>query len=291
MPTGTTADYTVTRDRLIELAFQEIGVLELGQTLDGEMLQDGLDALGMVVSETDHAGRWRWTIQSATHLPLAANTAIYNSTNGLPTNITELLSVVYRNSSGVDSAPLHILKAESYEEIQRKIQTGNPQAVYLTDHATLSSKVLSVYPMMSAVATQSVVTGTDALTYRCIMPHTAAAVNRPITGANWTMFWELGGSGPAAWAADTSYTSPDLLRLLYRRPLYDFDTASDNPDAPRSWPRLFMLKVASVLSPWYGGSVEEQALLAQKAKGAFDDVFKHSVKAKSNTRHNKAKYY
>lgn len=290
MATGSTFDYTVTRDRLIELAFQEIGVLEAGQVMNAEMLADGIDALSMVIRETDAAGRWRWTIQAAAHLVLQSNTAVYTRDNGLPTVIAELLTAAYHVPEGQDM-PLAILKAETYESLSDKLQTGTPQAVYLTDHTELAQRVLYVYPIPGTVPTPSVVTGTNGSPYRCITSHQASAVTRPITGANWSLYWEAGGTSPSAWADGASYTAAPSLRLLYRRPLYDFDTASDNPDVPISWPRLIMLKTAAVLSPWYGGSPDEQALLVKKVQGAFEDVFQQSVAVKSSKRIHRTQYF
>lgn len=290
MATGTTFDYTVTRDRLIELAFQEIGVLEAGQVMNAEMLADGIDALSMVIRETDAAGRWRWTIQAAAHVPLLTNTAVYTRHNGLPSVIAELLTASLHLSEGQD-VPVTVLKAEHYESVHDKLRVEVPQAVYLTDHATLADRALYVYPIPGEVPTPSVVTGTDSQPYRCITTHRSSAVTRPITGANWSLYWEAGGTGPSAWVADQPYGAAPSIRLLYRRPLYDFDTASDNPDVPISWPRLIMLKTAAVLSPWYGGTPDEQVLLMKKAQGAFEDVFQQSVAVKSSKRVHRTSYF
>ena len=290
MSTGTTADYTCTRDKLIEMALKVIGILEPGQSISGEDLQDGNELLSMLIRETDESGRWRWTIGAASHLTLAANTCVYDSSNGLPTNIAELLTVAYRDSAGRDSPPLRILKAETYETITDKVRTGSPTAVYLTEDITLASRRLYIWPMLSAIATGSVVTGTDAAAYKCIIPHTGATVNRPTTGANWRMYWEAGGSGAVAWAADTVYTNTEQLRLTFRRPIYDFDSASDTPDFPLQWPRLLMYKLAFDLGDLYGIPESERDRMIKKAKGSFDDIFQ-SVKARSNTRHNKVTFY
>lgn len=290
MATGTTADYTCTRDKLIEMALKVIGVLEPGQAVGGEDLLDCEEILSMVVRETDQSGRWRWTVEEATHLTLAANTCVYDSSNGLATNIAELLTVCFRDSTGKDSEPLSILKAESYETISDKNYVGTPRAVYLTEEIALASRRLYLWPMLSSVADQSVVIGTDAASYKCIYKHTGATVNKPVTGANWRMMWEAGGSGAVAWAADTEYTNTEQLRMVYRRPLYDFDTASDTPDFPIQWPRLLMYKLAFDLGDLYGIPVEERNHMIAKAKGSFDDIFP-SVKAKQNTRHNKVRYF
>lgn len=289
MSTGTTTDYTVTRDKMVEIAHKIIGVLEPGQTLDGDQLQDGIDLLSLIVRETDQAGNWRWTIGAASHLTLAAKTYRYDKNNGLPTNMAELLGAFYRDANGHDRE-LKILKAETYESISDKLTVGEPKAVYLTEDIDLTNRVLHVWPMIDAVTTGSVVTGTDSIAYKCIYPHKSTAVNRPITGANYKMMWTAGGSGAVAWAADTDYANTELLRLLFRRPIYDFDTASDTPDFPMQWPRTLVYKLAFDLGDIYMIPIEERNLMIGKAKGGYDDIFP-SLKAKSTTKHNKARYF
>lgn len=289
MSTGSTADFTLTRDELIEQGFKMIGVLSPGNTLDGELLEEGKKVLGLIVRETDQAGRWRWTIDVASTLTLVANTFRYTSSNGLPTNIADLVKVTYRDGQAND-LPMKILKAEGYEDLPRKIETGDPKYVYLTDNIVLASRELYVNPVLSSVNAQSVVTGSDALTYKCIQNHVAGSTNKPITGANWRLYWELGGSAPATWATSTSYTAPQLIRMLFRRPIYDFDSASDTPDFPISWPRLMVYKFAFDLADYWGIPAEECQKYIQKAKGAYDDLFV-SNKAKSTNLHGKAKYF
>ena len=289
MSTGTTADFTLTRDQLIELGYKLIGVLPPGETLDGELLEDGKKVLGLVIRETDAAGRWRWTIDVASTLTLVANTFRYTSSNGLPTNIAELVKVMYRDSQANDR-PVSILRAEGYESIERKIQAGDPEAVYLTENIVLASRELYVVPAPSTVNTQSVVTGSDANTYKCIQAHTADSDNEPVTGANWRLYWELGGSGPSTWTDGDAYTAPELLRLLFRRPIYDFDSASDTPDFPISWPRLMVYKFAYDLADYWRIPADEAQKFIEKAKGAYNDLFV-STKAKSTTLHNKARYF
>lgn len=289
MAPGTTSDFTLTRDQLIEMGYKLIGVLEPGNVLEGELLEEGKKVLGLVVRETDQVGRWRWTIDVASSVTLVANTFRYTSANGLPTNIADLISASYRDAQAEDHE-VKILKAEGYEAIQTKIQTGDPEAVYLTDHIALASRELYVWPMLNAVNTQSVVTGTDAAAYKCIRSHTGESTSRPVTGANYKLYWEAGGSGPSAWAADTAYVAPQQLRLLFRRPVFDFDNANDTPDFPISWPRMMVYRFASDLADHWGVSETKGAFFAQKAKGAYDDLFV-SNQAKSKNIHNKAKFF
>lgn len=59
----------------------------------------------------------------------------------------------------------------------------------------------------SAPQASTVITGTDAKDYTCKRSHTSAAINRPITGANYTLYWVQEGTGGAGWVTATAYTS------------------------------------------------------------------------------------
>lgn len=57
--------------------------------------------------------------------------------------------------------------------------------------------------------TQNMVLGTDGKDYRPVLTHTAASANKPITGADYTDFWELIGTEGVGdtWAEDTVYNN------------------------------------------------------------------------------------
>lgn len=288
MPGAIPAESTylsITRDKLIELAHKVIGVLEPGQQLDGEQLNDGISFLTMIVREVDVAGKWRWTIEETTHVPLVSGVFIYTIDNGLPSNISELLTAIYRDPNGNDR-PLDTLKAERYEEIARKTEYGIPTAVYLTDHLDLSRRSLYVWPTLSTVPEQSEVAGP----YRCIRTHTSQLNNEPVNGANQKIYWEAGGDGSVAWAVDTLYTAPAQIRLLHRRPLIDLLTSNDNPDFPLPWPRALLYRLAFDLGDIYTIPKAERELMIAKAKGAFTDIHP-SVKVKTNKLHYKVKFF
>lgn len=58
-----------------------------------------------------------------------------------------------------------------------------------------------------ALNPDSEVTGTDGLIYTCRKGHTSAASNRPVTGADYSTYWEQTGSTGGVWVTSTAYTS------------------------------------------------------------------------------------
>lgn len=287
---GTTADFTLTRDQLIKIAHQNIGALEEGQILSANQLALGKERLGLIVREIDAAGNWQWTIDEAAHLPLVSAVSVYDVNSGLPVNIAELISVTHRRSNGLESDPLKTYSAEGYERLPNKLQSGDPYGVYLTQDKTLNARRLFIHPTPTTVTAQSVITGTDGNTYRCIYPHTSSASTRPISGANWRMVWTLGGLAPSAWASGRAYVSGDHLRIVYRRPIYDFDAADDTPDFPLQWPRLLVLRLQQDLQEVYGIPLAERESTQAKIRGAYQDIAS-SLRPKTNNIHNKAKYF
>ena len=288
-PTARTHDSNLTRDELISMAYEDIKVKAEGEPLSAELLSTGIKKLNLIIREHDVSGKHLWAIASApTTIPLVANTFVYTQTNGLPTTVLRIVSASYRDGSQSDD-PLEVLTTEQYEAKRAKLETGDPCWVYLTEHKTLESKVLYVGPTLSTVNTQSVVTGTDAIVYRCIRSHTADSTNRPISGANYLLYWEAGGSAPGTWTTGTSYTAPQHLRLWFTRPLYDFDSSADNPDMPQAWSHWLQQELAIRLSPGHNVSLEKVNMMRSLRNESFERVFR-SVQPKTTKIHNLVEY-
>ncbi len=282
-------DFQLSRNELIDLAYQDLKVLAEGEVLSADLLATGIKKLNLIIREHDLAGKHLWAIAATpTSLALVANTFVYTSSNGLPTTLLGLIEASYRDPAGMDR-PLKVLTTEQYEGVTNKTETGEPEWVYLTESKTVASKTLYVGPTLSAVNTQSVVTGTDAAAWKCVRNHTAASTTHPITGANYLLYWEAGGSGPSAWASGTSYTAPQLVRLWFKRPLYDFDAASDNPDLPQGWSRLLLRELCIELSAGHNVSIDEVNKFRSLRNESFEKVFR-SIQPTTTEVHNKVEY-
>jgi phage gp36-like protein len=58
----------------------------------------------------------------------------------------------------------------------------------------------------------SEVLGTDGKNYTCIVAHTAAAINKPVTGANYATYWAQKGSAGGTWVDGSAYTAvPNIV--------------------------------------------------------------------------------
>lgn len=80
------------------------------------------------------------------------------------------------------------------------------------NYGTGSGAIITGIQGMASEARQSEVLGTDGNSYACILDHTAAAGNRPVTGASYDTYWCksgesgcAGGYGNEAWVLGTAY--------------------------------------------------------------------------------------
>ena len=287
MPTN---NFNLTRNELIDMAYEDIKVKAEGESISADLLNTGIKKLNLIIREHDLSGKHLWAIAATpTTITLVANTFVYTSSNGLPTTILDLVDASYRDAAGLDT-PLQILTNEQYEGQRNKTETGDPTWVYLTENSTVASKTLYIGPTLSTVNTQSVVTGTDTNPYKCIRSHTADSTNRPITGANYLLYWESGGSGPSAWATDTSYLAPQLLRLWFKRPLYDFDAAADNPDMPQGWANYLMQELAIRLAPGHNVPMDKLQMMRSLRNESYEKIFR-STQPNTTEIHNKVVYF
>ena len=268
MAIGATINEAYSRNTLILDSFSLLGI----NKPSGDQFSKGVRMLNSIVRELSIDGIHLWAVSSSpSAITIQANIASYTTSNGLPSNIHKIVKAMFRNPDGTDD-PLIVTTVTSFAEIQNKFETGSIITdIYLTDDRDPSAKKLIIWPILTEVNTQSEVIGTDTNNYRCVQSHEASSDNKPITGADYLRFWELGGSSGAVWATGTSYVAPQQILLWYQRPLYDFDLGTDNPDIPREWERRLTLNLALDLSFVVPGiTVEAREQIKQLAARADD---------------------
>lgn len=278
MATGTTANATYRRDEIIAEALVKVGAATTNGSYSLPEVDRAIKSLNRILRREDLRG-----VGSNTHLwamsdsalILQASVQLYGSSEGLATDILDIHSINYRDKSGNDY-PIDLITAGGYGAIADKIDSGEPTQAYLKRHAALASQKLYINRAPSSITTADVVTGTDALNYTCILKHTAATTNRPITGADYTLYWRQTGTGGSAWAADTEYANSEGIFYVYKRPLWDFDLATDNPDMPLGWEDYLIFSLALALAPNYKVPLQDRAWIEDQMKKARKELFPSS---------------
>lgn len=292
MPTGSSTELKLKRNDIIRQALRKIHQIGPMGSLSVDQLEEGATSLNLVLREIDLSGTLTaanlWAI-STRYLVLKADVHIYDGFHGLAKDILELREVRFRDTSG-DDTPVAILARRQYEDIADKNDKGDPDRVYLSDARELEKQILLVWPVPDSVGTTSQVKGQDGLNYVCVMGHTSSADDEPGVGQNWELYWTQDGSGGSAWATGTDYTNGELLRYVYKRPLYGFDSPRDNPDMPAGWERFLIYRLAFDLAPEYNIDLEERNWLERQWKAGREEIFP-STKTTTSARHNRTLFY
>ncbi len=283
---GTTTDFALTRNELIELGYAKIGKLEAGQSLSEEQLRRGIIALNLLIRAISAKGidnnKLLWAM-AEDHLILQADKWIYGVQEGLSPHILQLETVMSRGTDSADS-DMDIITVEQYEIKGTKNETGDPTELRFIQGRRPADNRFWVWPNPSSIGTTSTVVGTDSQVYSCILGHGGAEQNRPITGTDYPMFWKLAGTGTTAWAAGATYTNGELLRYTFMQLLFEFGKHSDNPDMPLGWDLFLEYSLALELAPENQIDLDTRRWLAGKVKFEKDALFPSSRQTETKHR-------
>lgn len=293
MGTGTTADFGLKRNELILSALRKITKLNENEQISMLQQDAALKALNMVIRQEDMRGTDQaknlWALSEAAVILRAAG-HIYGVTQGLKNNIRDMVSMVYRDRSGGD-CPIELVDARTWGRLTDHKDSGEPERVYFKRDRLLTNQQLLIDRAPVSIGTTSVVTGTDNNPYECILGHTSSSENRPITGASWPLYWQKNmTASPSAWATATAYTNGKLLYYVYKRPLFDFDLPTDNPDVPAGWEQYLIYKLAIDLAPEYQVTAEKMQQLRVAMTEAREILFP-SARSGSEDYHNLTEYF
>lgn len=211
MPVGTTSDFDVTRDELIDLAFSLIGVSEVSKT-DRTLAKKVLNSL---MRHLDARGTWLHTVDNT------------ESTLTLVANQQE-----YVTGTGANNIADNMLKLETC-------------AVYINDHEwlTILDKPMSLRtPLMDDSTGQ---------------PEAVHFARAKLTADNVLLFYPT---------PNAAYT----VKYTFRRPLFDFDGATDNPDFPGPFILPLQKMLGAELAPHYGIPLQERQFLKAEGMGEFE---------------------
>lgn len=285
-----TFDSNLTRTQLIMASYRKIGALR-GSVISTEQLTRGIEALNLIIREEDLKGtgleKNLWALKTAT-VQLQAGGYVYTPDDGLASDIREIETAYYRDTSG-DDVSVYIITKEQYEALDDKDETGDVEKIYLQINKNLSCQKLHIWPAPTSVGTTSEVIGSDGENYRCIMGHTSATINKPVTGSSYRLFWEEGGTSGTTWVTATAYTNGELIRYAYKRPLYDMG-AGENPDMPAGWTRYLMFRLAYDMSFDHGILLDERKALEYEYMKARAEIFPSTKQVMTNF-HNKATFF
>lgn len=159
MATSGTTTFNATRDQLISGALRLCGVLAEGETATTDQIDNGAEALNMLVKRLEADGMPLWAIKQYT-VPLTASTNSYNIGVGMTVNTPKPLRVIQaynRTTSNNTDIPMRIVTRDEYNRLGNKTSAGNP--IQLFYEPLNSYGVLHVFPTPdSTAASQNTIT-------------------------------------------------------------------------------------------------------------------------------------
>lgn len=145
MALGTTYDFNLIRNQILEEAFRDIGVLEESGSLSGDQLSIGNKRLHMIMRNLEARGIFLWCDETVT-VPLVVSQAVYT----LDAKYLSVRQALRRNSTSTD-VQVECISRGTYDAIASKTSAGPPywlvQQMVMDTTTGLSNVVLTLYPV------------------------------------------------------------------------------------------------------------------------------------------------
>ena len=173
------SDFSLTRDEIIQRAFERIGVTAVGVALTNGCAEEklGEDLLGVLLRELSDSIPLPWKVNdSVTTLTLTPGTTSYLCNGGPgnpPGDIHRIVSATYYDGTSEDV--VEVSSILSYEFIATKPAQGVVEKIYLSMNPQYDARKLYVYPTGSGTCSlkfyyESPISDFDADTYVSDLP-------------------------------------------------------------------------------------------------------------------------
>lgn len=299
MSTSGSYDFSVSRDDIIKDAYDEIGVLEEGETPNAEMTTTAARKLNMLVKRWMTQGHHLWCIQDAA-LFLVLGQTYYSLGNAAtdanwcdPTDMAQTETTVDAAAGAGTITLTSVSGIAASDKIGIVLDSGDIQ------WTTVNGAPAGLVVTLGAVLTGAAAAGAVVFAYTtrlvrplrivpdCLYLRDTNDNDQPvelIAKAEYDLMTaktQRGGIIQAAyeplltsgrlWTWPTADLATKTLRFSFERPIQDFDLTTDNPDFPVEWSMALYQNLAVLLAPGQG-AIEELGWLKPAAKESLDDA-------------------
>ena len=272
MATSGSNDFKLTRDELINSSLRVLNVIGEGQVANTSQLSDGSQALNILVKSLQNKGNNLWT---STWAKLALNSTSVVTNGGTTYECLEPHTSSATDEPGVGA------NWQAYWVESNKTATG---AWALSTSYTFSGVVdlgINYIGLEQAFVREN--SGGSISDYNLTKSSFTDYLNlidKSVDGLpqNIYSYERLDSNG------DTNlslymYPAPDdvstqQLHVLATRHIYDFDSATDNPDIPVRWSKVLKFGLAVEMAPEYGIFGERLSQISDIYLDALNDARK-----------------
>ena len=288
MTTSNSVDFSVTRDNLITLAYQHVGVVGDGETASADQITEGALLLNMLVKARQADGMPLWALKRGFILPLTGVSSItMGSSHAVTTYVTTTLTadsaatdttLTVTSITGISTA--HVIGIELDDgTVDWTTVNGAPSGTTVTITTGVTTAASSGNRIYTYATTNRVTRPLKILQANILTP--ADDLGQPIrvitrdeyfslnnrtlaTGPN-TLFYDPQLTGVVYfWPRFT--TGTEIIEFTYHRPFEDFDATGDTPDFPQHWYMALMTELAWALGAKGGVPPEERGALFKEAQ-------------------------
>ena len=288
MTTSNSVDFSVTRDNLITLAYQHVGVVGDGETASADQITEGALLLNMLVKARQADGMPLWALKRGFILPLTGVSSMtMGSSHAVTTYVTTTLTadsaasdttLTVTSITGISTA--HVIGIELDDgTVDWTTVNGAPSGTTVTITTGVTTAASSGNRIYTYATTNRVTRPLKILQANILTP--ADDLGQPIrvitrdeyfslnnrtlaTGPN-TLFYDPQLTGVVYfWPRFT--TGTEIIEFTYHRPFEDFDATGDTPDFPQHWYMALMTELAWALGAKGGVPPEERGALFKEAQ-------------------------
>jgi len=288
LTTSNSVDFSVTRDNLITLAYQHVGVVGDGETASADQITEGALLLNMLVKARQADGMPLWALKRGFILPLTGVSSMtMGSSHAVTTYVTTTLTadsaasdttLTVTSITGISTA--HVIGIELDDgTVDWTTVNGAPSGTTVTITTGVTTAASSGNRIYTYATTNRVTRPLKILQANILTP--ADDLGQPIrvitrdeyfslnnrtlaTGPN-TLFYDPQLTGVVYfWPRFT--TGTEIIEFTYHRPFEDFDATGDTPDFPQHWYMALMTELAWALGAKGGVPPEERGALFKEAQ-------------------------
>lgn len=294
-------DFVLTRDNIIKMAYQHIGLLGEGESLNSSQQTEGALLLNSIVKLRAADGMPLWALKRGTLLPTTGVSSVATNSHVVTTyDSTYLASAA---SSGAGTITVNAIgNIANGDQIGVELDSGDMQwttvngapagavitlTATLTGDAAANNRVYAYTASADRVQRPLRIVEANLLHVSDDTSHTLEQIargdyyalgSRASEGIPNQLYYEpsLGTNtaDPATAASwyGTLYFYPRfnsgeyVIEFTYHRPFQDFDAAGDHPDFPQEFYLPLMLELAAILGPKAGVPIEERRALFAEAQ-------------------------
>jgi hypothetical protein len=308
MTTSGSYNFALTRDDLVNLAHQHVGLLGEGETCTSSQLSEAANLLNMIVKLRAADGMPLWALKRGYILPFSDASSIntvshvvstYDTTTLSADAVSGATSITITAAGNTANSDQIGVEQDDGSILWTTISSGGGTtsitlASALTDDASSGNRVyyytasadrIPARPERILEANVLQVSDSSSWTIDILTREDYYSLgNRTIEGTPSGIYYDatLGSATADPTSASnwygTIYVYPrfangdNIIEFTYQRPFQDFDSAADNIDFPQAFYLPIMLELAALLGPKAGLPIEERRALFAEAKMYRDEA-------------------